>query len=278
MPVLGPTTSPNYPSLETITNLVRALSNDAFAGATGTPGEGQVLTDYVNTNVNNPLLLHPLNSAIRTMYRKVRNIGSPTLIKDNVIYTNVPVINGTQGLAVPDPSVQVRLGFDGFDPGNGVVNTGFTLPSDLLAPLELWERQTNSNDIFTRMEIRLESIQSVLQGSYMRTWEWRNDNIFMPGSVLAVDLRLRYEAVFPTFFTPDLPFSTTFIPVLDCEEAVAFLTLEILAMGLSPQMAAIYRAKAADAIFDLSNEIVRRKQRARIRQRNENRQHDVYMW
>ena len=34
-----------YPSLEDIMNLVRALVNDSQAGATGDPGEGQILTD-----------------------------------------------------------------------------------------------------------------------------------------------------------------------------------------------------------------------------------------
>jgi hypothetical protein len=32
-------------SLETIMNLVRSLVNDTQAGATDTPGEGQILTD-----------------------------------------------------------------------------------------------------------------------------------------------------------------------------------------------------------------------------------------
>ena len=66
----------NYPSLQVIANLVRSLVNDDKAGATGTPGEGQILT---NSSVT---LQNLMNSAIRDTYRDVRIMGQPTLIKD----------------------------------------------------------------------------------------------------------------------------------------------------------------------------------------------------
>ena len=44
-PTINVNQSTSYTSLETIMNLVRSLVNDTQAGATGTPGEGQILTD-----------------------------------------------------------------------------------------------------------------------------------------------------------------------------------------------------------------------------------------
>lgn len=274
--------SQNFPSLETIMNLVRAQSNDSFAGATDTPGEGQVLTDKVNTSINNPFILNLLNSAIRTMYRKIRNIGSPSLVKDNALILNLPVVDGPLGASTQDPSVEVRLGFDGYDPGNGVVNTSFVLPADLMQPLELYERQSNTTDSFMKMEIRVDGLRSVLQGNYQHSWEWRLDNlggmsIFMPGAVQLVDLRLRYQAFLPQFFASNLDFANTFIPIFDCEEAVAYLMLEKIAGAISPSMAAGFKAQAAEEIFDLQNEIVRRKQRARYEQHDKRRM-DEFRW
>jgi hypothetical protein len=56
----------NYPSLAEIANLARSKVNDDKAGATGTPGEGQILT---NSSVT---LQNFMNSAIRDTYRDVR--------------------------------------------------------------------------------------------------------------------------------------------------------------------------------------------------------------
>ena len=66
-------------SLETICNLIRALINDSQAGATNTPGEGQIFTD--NPAIS-PFVQPLLNSSIRKMYRILRNVGEPVLIKD----------------------------------------------------------------------------------------------------------------------------------------------------------------------------------------------------
>jgi len=83
-------TSSSYPSFATIMDLARALANDSLAGLTNTPGEGQVLTNDPNVS---PFTLKFLNSAIRTTYRKLRNVGQPTLIRDNILVLNIPPMN-----------------------------------------------------------------------------------------------------------------------------------------------------------------------------------------
>src|SRR6266705_1289080 len=99
-------------SLLTIMNLVRALVMDSQAGATGTPGEGQILTD--NPAIS-PFVQPFLNSSIRELYRELRNVGQPTLLKDNVIVEGLtPVHSPRFGLAAADPAVQVYLGVNGY--------------------------------------------------------------------------------------------------------------------------------------------------------------------
>src|ERR1700686_529787 len=103
-------------SLATIMDLVRSLVNDTQAGVTNTPGEGQIFT-------NNPLIspfTQPfLNSSIRELYRELRNNGDPVLIKDNVIFLGLPIINSpTQGgPGAVDPAVQTMLTPTGYFDG-----------------------------------------------------------------------------------------------------------------------------------------------------------------
>ena len=77
-------------SLDTIMELVRSLVNDTQAGAENIPGEGQIFT---NNPAISPFTQPFLNSSIRELYRELRNVGEPVLIKDNVILTNLPIIN-----------------------------------------------------------------------------------------------------------------------------------------------------------------------------------------
>lgn len=120
----------SYPSLEGICNYVRALINDSQAGLTSTPGEGQIFTD--NPAVS-PFVQPMLNASIRECYRILRNIGAPTLLKDNVLIEGLTVINGPQGLGLTDPSVQVFLSYGGYFDGS-TINPDLALPSDLLYP------------------------------------------------------------------------------------------------------------------------------------------------
>ena len=96
----------SYPSLLDIANYVRALVNDSQAGLTDTPGEGQIFTD--NPAVS-PFVQPMINASIREVYRELRNIGAPTLIKDNIIITGLTPIWGANGLGLPDPAVQTFL-------------------------------------------------------------------------------------------------------------------------------------------------------------------------
>lgn len=253
---------PNYPALETITNMVRTILNDSFAGATSTPGEGQILTDQVPlTTTNNPMLLNALNSAIRTLYRKLRNVRTPTLIQDNYILTGLPVVNGPLGASVPDPSVQCYLDNSGFFDGS-TNHATFLLPTDILMPLALYERLTGTTDTFIPMTEATNGLTPSDQVDRFVDFEWRIDKLFFRGALTSRDLRIRYAGVFPQFFTPSLSFTTTFIPIMDCEDAVAYITSVILAraLGANATIVTTLQGQADSALFDLRNEQVRRMQ------------------
>lgn len=244
-------------SLLTIMNLVRSLVNDTQAGATSTPGEGQIFTD--NPSIS-PFTQPFLNSAIRELYRELRNVGQPTLLKDNVIVSGLTPMNSpTNGPAQPDPAVQVYLGFGGYFDGVNI-NANQTLPSDMIYPERVWERMTGSNDLFGIMQQPTFGLPSVYQSNRMSMWEWRNDNIWMLGCLQTVDLRLRYWATLPTFFSQTLDFASTFVPIIDCTDAVAYKTAVKYATMLGSPGLADLKVDAKDAMFQLKNGITRRQQ------------------
>lgn len=244
-------------SLATIMDLVRSLVNDTQAGATNTPGEGQIFTN--NPSIS-PFTLPFLNSSIRELYRELRNVGQPTLIKDNVVISGLPVVNSpTNGVGQSDPSVQVYLSTAGFFDGVSI-NSQFTLPGDLIYPEKLWERQAGTNDNFKPMSQPQFGLEPVAQTPWLGQWEWRGDNIWMPGATQSRDVRLRYWAQLPQFFSATLDFKSTYVPILDCTDAVAYKTAVKYARMLGSPGLEDLKAEAAIQMFQLKNATTRRAQ------------------
>ncbi len=244
-------------SLQTICDLVRAIVNDSQAGVTNTPGEGQIFTD--NPQIS-PFVLPMLNSSIRKLYRMLRNCGDPCLIKDNVIFTNLPIVNSpANGLGQEDPAVQTFMDPTGYFDGVQIW-PNFPLPDDMLYPTQLWERTTGTNDVFHRMDAPSGGLESAMQGPYLKQWEWRNNRLNFRGATQSVDIRLRYYCSLPQFFSTTMDFSSTYVPVMDCTDFLAFDTAVLYATMLgSPGLAGL-QAVAAEHMFQLKNANARRMQ------------------
>jgi hypothetical protein len=256
-PTINISQSSGSTSLATIMNLVRSLVNDTQAGATGTPGEGQILT---NNPAISPFTQPFLNSSIREVYRELRNVGQPTLIKDNIIITGLPVINSpTNGVGQPDPAVQTILSTAGYFDGVQIWPQ-FQLPGDVLYMEKIWERSTGSNDNFRELTQPQDGLASTPQGHRLREWEWRNDNVNFHGATQQRDIRLRYYCSLPQFFSQTLNFDTTYVPVLDCTDAVAYKTAVKYARMLGSPGLADLEVEAKEQMFQLKNSNTRRAQ------------------
>lgn len=245
----------SYPTFETVMNLVRVYLNDWQAGATNTPGEGQITTDSPTLS---PQTLPSLNSSIRELYRELRLVNAPTLIKDNIIVTLPPV---SSFVSAPNPQVQVQLSPLGFFDGWQIQNPPL-LPADMLYPLEVWEQQANNGLPFVRMCQSEFGLPSRNQTFCLNEWEWRGDALWFVGALCSVTIRMRFLARFPTFFSPDLDFTTTQIPVFDCEEAVAAKTAFKISRalnGMTPDTTALQQ-EAMEAMRQLKLAYVRRAQ------------------
>lgn len=260
------------PSLETIANLVRVFLKDWQAGRNNVPGEGIITTDDPTVS---PQTLPALNSAIRWVFRKLRNVGDPRMIRDNV-QVALPA-NGLTG-----PSIQTYLAYNGYFDGLAL-NASPTLPADLMFPLELWEQQTGSlsNLNFVRMTQPQFGLPSRNQTFTLGEWEWRNAPttnagltptpgtvnppaaIWFIGALAPITIRMRYICSMTTFATlvaADYP--NVYVPIIDCEEAVAYRAAYIISSALSGMTpgAQTLKAEAEEAMQDLRNSVVRRQQ------------------
>jgi hypothetical protein len=243
-------------SFATIMNLVRSLCNDTQAGATGTIGEGQIITNDPNIS---PFTLPFLNSAVRALYRESRNIGDAALIFDNYIIPGITPVNGANGLAQPDPATQVFVSQNGYFDGTQMW-PNLALPSNTLYMERVWERQTNTNNSFVPMRQEQSGLGSRPQQPTLVEWEWRNYQIWMVGSTQTNDLRLRYWGSLPTFFSPTLDFASTYVPIIDSADAMAYKVAVMYSRMLGTPGLPDLINEAKEQMHQLKNAIVRRTQ------------------
>jgi hypothetical protein len=216
------------PTLESICDLYRSIVNDTFSN-----GAGQINTDTA------PWMKPFLNSAIRDLYSDLRIVGDMKVVKDNYL------INGIPAIPAQNPETQVALTYQGYFDGTSWDYTRF-LPPDLMWLTKVWQRPSNTGAVFMPMQIAPAGLCGVYQGSGMGQYEVRGNNeLWMNGATLNTDLRLRYVAVFPDIIGDAIDFTTTYVPIQDCTNAVAFKMVAYYAQRLSPDQFQLAESQAA---------------------------------
>jgi hypothetical protein len=242
---------PGFPNLNVLTTLWRSLVGDP---------NGEIIQDGEAT-ICQPIL----NSALRKLYREIRGISGPELIRDNVIFLNLPPMNSPSfGIGVPDPTVQVGLTYTGWYDGSQF-NGNFLLPADCLRVLEVWQRTSNGGNMsFSRIDEAADGLNPGKQSSSLGQFEWRQNALWFNGSTVNMDIRVRYLMKANTFFgVTGAQYPNTLVPIQDCEDAVAYYCAYLYDLGnvgTSPIALEESKKLAEDAMFDLKNEIVRSMQ------------------
>lgn len=247
----------NYPTLEEAANLIRTLVNDDGAGATGTVGEGQIVVDDATVSVK---LINALNSALLWLYQSMGNIGDPTLIFDNYVLKGLPVIQGVNGIGSPDPATQVMLGYAGFFDGTEWW-ANFKLPATMIEPTRVWQRITSTNLPFQPLPQAQDGLAPNWQGNRLGEWEWREDGMWFNGAIQNCDIRIRGRKKLALFYGNNIDYSTTYIPLMGCTNAVANYAAKIIESSLSnPDVEAKRESDANMHLGLLRNMKVRRAQ------------------
>lgn len=229
MPVVGTSA---YNTAGQITSLVRALLNDAA---------GNLFTDGV--------LLPYANAAYRKVQRELASVSAGAFLTDNVLLV-------VAGVTAVDPSVQVSVTDATAAPNQ--------LPTDLLAPLKLWERVNGSSDEFVEMTDLTGhgGLPSQPQGDHLEYWEWRADGLYFVGATQDMQIRLRYEKA-----SPDLVDASSPVLVRNAQETIAFFTAAMASAARGAPQAPSWDAAGAEALEDLVRRAVQREQYTQRRRR-----------
>lgn len=207
-----------YDQAEDALSLARSLANDA---------SGAVFSDAV--------LMPFLNSAYRALQRQLAEAGVSVLIAQ--IDLDLPLTNGVTTTELSDTSTP-------------------QLPTDLLAPHQLWEQATGSSDIFTPMEKITGGLPNFQPGSRLRMWEWRTDAIELIGATQKVTVRLRYEKSLPALVLGSDP-----IQIRSSLDPLAYAVAGMAARSRGAQaLAADMLALAEAAVTKLIERYVRPEQ------------------
>lgn len=241
MPVL-PSTA--YLTVESSTTLARAVVNDMLFSA-----QGEILTDTA-------FFTFPMvNDALEWFTNEVNNHGIDTFTKETVLTPILPI-------AVNDPGVQVNVSDTGYF--DGVDNfESPQVPTDLLVPKRIWERQTGTTEQWRPMREILDGLPSICQGDRLGIWEWRSDAINMPGAVQSNDLRVRYEGSQGTLATPQdvLLFRGATGPI-------AYKLASVFLFSKNPEAATAAGAEAKLRVGQLATRNARMKQRVTTTRRS----------
>jgi len=252
MPVIPPPAGAlPLDTADTVLNFARARINDAITGISG-----NLLSD------SQPYTFVLLNAAFRHLQEDLANAGNPAFINEAVIL-NLPVV------ALTDPSVQVWMSCQYFFDGSSYYNDPLAplLPFDCILPLRLWERQSNTQQVFSEMQPVNDGLPDNVKTNYLGLWDWRQNAIYMPGALIQKDLRVRYASYLPDIASD----GTALVPIIRCADALAnYVAAEFCMSRGAPDAAAqagSFLTMGQQSMKRMTNRDARREQRGNHRRR-----------
>ena len=105
------------------------------------------------------------------------------------------------------------------------------------------------------------SLSSGNQQQLNQMWEWRGYAVWMPGALQSFDLRIRAKISIPPILGDNIDFDTTYVPVLDCVDAVVDNMLLRYAKRFAPENVPNAQQASDASIFELQRQINRTLQR-----------------
>ena len=138
------------------------------------------------------------------------------------------------------------------------------MPTDLLVPVQLWERANLSSDDFIEITdfTDHDGLPSEPQAQTLRYWEWRADGLYFLGATQDTQIRLRYQTSFP-----DLVDATSPVLIRNAQEALAYAAAAMAGAARGAPQAERWDIAAIDALEDLLVRATQREQQTGRRRR-----------
>lgn len=220
----APIPSAPYPTVNDALNLARTRINDAIQSI-----GGEMLTN------SQPYTQVMTNGAWLKMQKFMASMGYSG-VRNRTVLTGFPIV-GSQ-----DPASQCVLNWSYFFDGVSywIPPSSPVLPQDLIAPLRISERQsqgfqpalTQGNSGFRPMTLIPDGNVNNRKTTFNQWFDWRSNNIILPGSTISVDLEIFYSAYFPSFNTVgQVLWYNQPIPIIQAESALAYFICQEFSVG-----------------------------------------------
>lgn len=250
MPIPPPAVNAPFSTVDDVLNLVRSKMNDAIGSLAG-----DILTDQ------QPFMQELSNSGWRELQFFLATLGySPFTVP--FLGQAYPAVDST------DPVTWTTLSWTQFVNASGAIFAPPTidvLPQNMIMPLWVEERITNSNSRTCKMEMAQDRLPQTRKGPYNGWWKWENQVLRMPGSIYSMDLLMELAVYLPDFNTTGAPPTQVFwyqqpVPLVRAKNALAlFICDEVI--KVREDMSGTFRTQAETAAKQLYNLEVSQKQR-----------------
>lgn len=229
-----------YDTVTTILNTARTRLNDDVD--TLVPLGGQLL------NNTDAFTQQMVNSAWRKLQQFLVSLGYIRLQKEVTLQLSA--------LPVTDPGVQTYISWTEYFNGQGAPAVSPVLPQDLIEPLDAWERQSATENVFVDMDNIAGGMPTVPKVEWNGMWQWRDDRMYMPGSVVDTDLRVSYASYLDDFRdTGDVLTATQFtpwyeqpVPIMRAMDALAnYICAEVATARGNPPAVLAFTADAENS-------------------------------
>src|SRR5271166_6197219 len=230
-----------YDNAEYVLNLTRSIVNDASLSIAG-----NVFSD------SQPYTFPLLNAAYRDLQDALTDGGVETFFKTLQLFLITPV-------TPLDPAVTIYIDYNGFFNGS-VYAPNPVIPSDLVIPLRLWERQSYTTNYYAPMFPVNDGLPNVAQTPCLRYWDWQSDKLVMPGATQTNDLQIRYFT-----YLPELTDGTSPVLILRSAQALAYFTAYQFGNSRGSALAPNLYEKAMGQVDKMINRTTKRSNRGNHR-------------
>jgi hypothetical protein len=210
--------------------------------------QGDILTDDA------PFTFPFLNASYRTIQMELANNGAET-------YSTTAWIIGIPAVTIIDPEARLYINDQGCQivyPGGGAGTATFLspqLPTDLLVPTTLWERQTQTTNPARHMGQAKGDFSPCAQRAFLCDWMWETDSLVFRGANQVQDVKMRYEKHLPLLTDP----SGT-VPIRGVDNAAAYEVAKLYTGSRGGTVAPWAAELGTEEISKLAVQTARRQQ------------------
>lgn len=249
MPLPPALTAP-YSLVNEAMDLARTRLNDAI----------QQLGGDILKNVQ-PFSQTMCNGAWRRLQNFLANMGYARLVDQTVIHS-LPIC------ASSDPATECWIDWTGFFDGTQVWDN-YALPQKCSFPLKIWDRVSGFNAGWGHPLIQaMDGMPATFKYQRNAMFDWRNDRIYLPGTNMPVDLRIRFGQYLPNFQDQgETKWYEQPIPIVGAVDALADYICVEACDGRDDVDSQTFKSRAEGEAKLLFNPDVRIKNRTNVRRK-----------